>query len=178
MLEWAMAGALVAVAAAAAWWDWRTRRIPNALTVSALGAALVLRAVAGLPELGGGLLGAGICFLVSLPFFLARGLGGGDVKLVTAFGAFLGPERLLPALAATALVGAGMALMAMIRHGVVKRTFWNLYFILLTLGRRTFRGWKTGDEEATAPVTLDTPGAVTVPYGVAMSAGALYGWFF
>ena len=175
-LAWPATAALVAVSAAAVWFDWRERRIPNALTVGAFIVALALRALEGWSALGEGLLAAGMCFLLALPFFLARGLGGGDVKLVTAFGAFLGTERLWPALAAMALAGGVMALAAMVRHGAVRQTFWNIYFILLALGRRTFRGWKEG--ESAPPVTLDSPGAVTIPYGVAISAGALYGWFF
>ena len=39
--------ALTLLLAAAAWTDYRSRRIPNALTVAGLAAALLLRAVVG-----------------------------------------------------------------------------------------------------------------------------------
>ena len=175
MIEWAIGGAIVAVATTAAWFDVRERRIPNALTVSALGIALLARAFGGFPDLGAGLVGAGICLLLALPLFLAGGLGGGDVKLLTAFGAFLGPGRLLVGFVVMALVGGAMALIQMVRKRVVQRTLWNLYVLFKTLGKGTFTGWKKEGSEAW--LTVDTPGAVTVPYGVAISAGALYAWF-
>jgi hypothetical protein len=74
-----------------------------------------------------------------------------------------------------AFVGGAMAMVEMVRRGAVARTFWNLYLMFNTLGRRTFTGWKKGESEAW--VTLDTPGAITVPYGLAISSGALFAWF-
>lgn len=176
MIEWLTGGALVAAATAATWFDVRERRIPNGLTVGALAVALIARSMVGLPELGAGLLGASLCFIFALPFFLAGGLGGGDVKLLTAFGAFLGPGRLLTGFLVMALVGAAMAFVAMVRRGAVLRTFTNLYLLVRTAGRKTFTGWRQGRSENW--LTLETPGAIAVPYGVAISAGALYAWFF
>jgi prepilin peptidase CpaA len=149
--------------------------VPNALTVPAFGAALVIAGIGGLPALGSALLGAAICFAFALPLFLVGGFGGGDVKLLTVFGAFLGPSRLPAALIAMALVGGGIAMVAMVRRRAVGRTFRNLSFLLLTFGRETFTGWKV--EGSNAWITLKSPGAVTVPYAVAISAGALYAWF-
>jgi prepilin peptidase CpaA len=92
MSEWVAGSAIIAVAVAAAWFDVKERRIPNALTVTALRGRSGSRPPAGGRRGGASsLAGAGICLLLSLPFFLVRGLGGGDVKLLTAFGAFLGP---------------------------------------------------------------------------------------
>jgi len=175
VFEWMSGGALVAIAIAAVWFDVRERRIPNQLTVLAFLIALFMRSFLGLPALGSGLAGAGICFLLALPFFLARGLGGGDVKLLTAFGAFLGLEQLASALLVTALAGGVLAVFAMVRHRAVARTLWGLYAILRSLGRESFSRWKR--ENPQARMTLDHPEAVTVPYGIAISAGALYGWF-
>ena len=176
MSEWVTGLAVVTVALAAGWFDVRERRIPNALTVSALGFALVMAVLGGLPGLGAGLLGAGLCLLLTLPLFLVRGLGGGDVKLLVAFGAFLGPARLFPALIVMAFVGGAWGLVAMIREGAVRRTFVNLYLMWQTVWRKVFTRGKSA--EPGFWVTLDTPGAVTVPYGVAISAGAVYAWFF
>lgn len=175
MSEWAAGSAIVIVAVTAAWFDVRERRIPNALTVPAFGIALVFALLGGLPELGASLAGAGLCLLLSLPFFLVRGLGGGDVKLLVAFGAFLGPARLGTALLVMALVGGVLGLVAMIRRGAVTRTFVNLYLMLMTAFRSAL-GRAKGDPGFW--MTLDSPGAITVPYGVAISAGAVYAWFF
>jgi hypothetical protein len=75
-----------------------------------------------------------------------------------------------------AFVGGALGLVAMIRGGAVRRTFVNLYLMWQTVRNKIFaRGER--DEDGFW-VTLDTPGAITVPYGIAISAGALYAWFF
>lgn len=163
---------LVAVAASA--YDITQQRIPNAITVTAFVAALALRAPDGLSSVGLGLLGAAICFVLALPFFLVGGAGGGDVKLLTAFGAFLGPARLPVALLGMAMFGGLMAVVAILRHGSIQEVGANLKTILVTFGRKSFSGWK---DESNAPLTIHSPEALTVPYGVAISAGALAGWF-
>lgn len=167
--------ALCAVAAGSVWFDLRERRLPNALTVGALALALVLRVPIGLGALVDGLLGALIGLGLALPFFLVGGLGGGDVKLLAAVGAFLGPRDIWFALLVMALVGAVMAIAVIVRHRALGRTAANLRTIIVTFGRRTFTGWKGAESEA--PVTLETEGVLTVPYGVAIAAGALVSWF-
>ena len=176
MSEWMTGLAIVTVAMAAGWFDVKERRIPNVLTVSALGVALIIAVPGGLPGLGASLMGAGLCLLLAYPLYLVRGLGGGDVKLLVAFGAFLGPQRIFPALLVMAFVGGALGLIAMIRARAVCRTFVNLYLMLGTVLKKIFARGKSA--EPGFWVTLDTPGAVTVPYGVAISAGAVYAWFF
>ncbi len=168
--------ALCAVAFGAVWFDVRERRLPNALTVGAFAAALLLRAPLGLDALGGGLLGALLAFGLALPFFLVGGLGGGDVKLLTAVGAFLGPRDLWFALFVMAMVGGVMAFLVIVRNRAFGQTAINLQAIFSTTGKGMFSGWKRGEESKSA-VTLDTPGVLTVPYGVAIAAGALTSWF-
>src|SRR5205085_6050383 len=89
----------VVLAAIAGWTDWRSRRIPNWLTVPglALGIALntTMRGWAGTKD---SLLGAVLGLGLLLPFVLIRSLGAGDWKLVGALGAFLGPSRLVAVL--------------------------------------------------------------------------------
>jgi prepilin peptidase CpaA len=170
-----MGVALCAAAAGAVWFDVRERRLPNALTVGALVAALLLRAPQGLDALGGGLLGALLAFGLALPFFLVGGLGGGDVKFLTAVGAFLGPRDLWFALFVMAMVGGVMAIVVIVRNRAFGQTAINLRAIFSTLGKGSFTGWKS--EGSKSAVTLDTPGVLTVPYGVAIAAGALTAWF-
>ena len=72
--------------------DIRTRRIPNVLTFGATIAALVFHgSTAGTSGLatsvGGWMVGAALF----LPVFALRGMGAGDVKLLAAVGAWLGP---------------------------------------------------------------------------------------
>jgi prepilin peptidase CpaA len=166
---------LVATCAVAAWFDVRENRLPNWLTVSAFVVALGLRAGLGWGELGTGALGAGITFVLALPFFLVGGAGGGDVKFLTAVGAYLGPGRLPTALFVMAIVGGLMAVVAILRRGALTEVWANLQTLRSTFGSETFTGWR--GRESDAALTLDTPGAITVPYGVAIAAGALAGWF-
>jgi prepilin peptidase CpaA len=155
---------LVATLVVAALSDLRSRRIPNVLTMGALMVALALRSAAGPDALVAGLLGAGLALAVMLPLFAMNGVGGGDAKLLIMVGAFLGPAAFVVALLATAIVGGVMSLVAAARQGVILPALHHaggLLKWLLTLGRRGAR------------TTLLSPGAVSVPYGVAIAIGSL-----
>lgn len=169
------AAVLIALAIGASWFDVRERRIPNALTVTAFLLALVLRVPGGLESTAAGVTGAAICFGLAVVLFLMGGLGGGDVKMLTAIGALLGPSRLGTALLVMALVGGVMAIAQVIRHRRYSETAANIHTILVTFGRKSFGGWKGAGEGAA--LTLDSPAAMSVPYGVAIAAGSLAGWF-
>ena len=166
--------ALVFAAVAASWFDLRERRIPNVLTMGAFVVAIILRMPGGLEEVGLGLAGALLALGLALPFFLVGGLGGGDLKFLVAIGAFLGPVRLFLALLVMSIVGAAMAVFAIIRRRAFAETAANLYTIISTFGRRNFSGWK---EESDVPLTIHSPAVITVPYGVAIAAGGLTAWF-
>jgi hypothetical protein len=94
MNQVAASTALLALILLAGVSDLRTRRIPNALTVTALGIALALRGATGVEPLASGLAGAVIAFATAIPLVLLGGLGGGDAKMLAATGAFLGPAGL------------------------------------------------------------------------------------
>jgi prepilin peptidase CpaA len=92
--------------------DMRTRRVPNALTggIAALGLLLaVLHAttVSPLAALGGIAVG----LAVMLPGHLIGATGAGDVKLLAALGALLGPKGVLMAFLYTAIAGGALALL-------------------------------------------------------------------
>ena len=107
----AMDGLLLGVAAAGAVMDVRAGKVRNSLTYGGCLAGLLLNAVvrpAGLglgPALLGMLVAGGPLFVV----YLAGGLGGGDVKLAAAVGAFLGPLAAAYALLYACLMGAVLA---------------------------------------------------------------------
>ena len=84
--------AAIAIGLTAVVCDLRTRRIPNVLTLGGAALALVAGLTAGgasglAQAVGGWLLGAILFF----PFFALGGMGAGDVKLIAALGAWLGP---------------------------------------------------------------------------------------
>ena len=87
--------------------DTQTHRIPNVLTAVGIFAGLVLQALAGgAPALLASLAGLAVGIAMLLPFYLVRGMGAGDVKLMGTVGTFMGPEAVVGAAAATLVLGA------------------------------------------------------------------------
>ncbi len=145
--------------------DWRSRRIPNWLTVPglAIGIAVnsLMRGWAGTKE---SLLGAGLGLLLLLPFVAIRSLGAGDWKLAGALGAFLGPQPLLTVLFATILIAGVMALVLVIWKGRFLQTLRNLGRMAAAL----FSLHLPGPE-----MTLDNPESLKIPFGVAAAAAVV-----
>jgi len=162
-----LAIALIALSVVAASWDIRHQRIPNWLTIAGVVIAFALRSGAGIGSLTAGILGAALAFGLALPLFAVGGLGGGDVKLLAAVGAFLGPAHLALALVVMALAGGAMALVAVVRHRAYKKTLLNLRTIL-TGGKHRRNG-------SLVLPTVRSPDALTIPYGVAIALGATAG---
>lgn len=102
---------MAALAISAAFFDLRTRRIPNALVVMGAGLGVVLTiwqlGWAGSLE---GLLGLVTGFALFLPGYLLRMTGGGDLKLMAALGTFLGAKLIIYAFMLYILAGVIWAL--------------------------------------------------------------------
>lgn len=81
------------------------RRVPNWLTLSGAAAGLAVATGGGWRGLALAATGAVIGFLILLPFHWCGAMGGGDVKLMSAFGAFLGPGGILLAGVFAAIFG-------------------------------------------------------------------------
>ena len=162
---------LVLTVAFGAAFDVGTRRIPNFITVGGLFVALVLRfSFGGVDALVGGLLGALLAFMLTFPLFMLRSMGGGDVKLLTAVGAFLGPYNTFIALLATALVGGVLAIAVSLHKRRLGASLVGTFTVMRGLALKAISGG-----ELDAVPTLETQGAVTVPYGVAIAVGAVIG---
>jgi len=154
---------LVAVMAAVT--DLKARIVPNVLIIVglALGFGLQIHA-SGTPGLIRALEGAAIGLLVFLPFYLAGGMGAGDVKLMAALGACLGPMEILRVALVASLVGALMALALASRRGALGR-------VLRSTGG-LIAAWFTRWPRRIPELTLEAPGNLSIPYAVAIAAGA------
>jgi prepilin peptidase CpaA len=154
---------------AAAVSDLRTRRIPNWLTMGGLAAALVLRAATGVHPLLDGLAGAGLGFGLGILLMVLGALGGGDGKLLVSVGAFFGLKPFVGALLLIGLLGGLLGIIEAIRQGVILPSLYNAGGML--------RRWATFGRRGNPVRTLDSPGAVKIPYGVAIALGAVVWWF-
>ncbi|MDE8652607.1 A24 family peptidase [Novosphingobium album (ex Liu et al. 2023)] len=98
----------------AAFTDLKRRRIGNGLNLAiALGAPLFWFATGlGWAAIGFQILLAGVTFLVACGLFVARQMGGGDVKLLTALALWFVPESFAQLVVMMAVVGGGASIAA------------------------------------------------------------------
>ncbi|PYR58926.1 MAG: peptidase A24 [Acidobacteria bacterium] len=103
--------------------DIRTRRIPNVLTalMSAAGIALAATGASGI-SVGFAALGLVVGLLVMLPGHALGATGAGDVKLMAAIGAIVGPGMAVNAFLFTALTGGLLALGVAVLRGRLAAT--------------------------------------------------------
>jgi prepilin peptidase CpaA len=133
--------------------DLRSRRIPNWLTASALVAGVGINLwVAGAEGASLALAGAAIGFALLIPFYFVRAIGAGDVKLLAAMGALLGPHSLLVTAAAGALVGGFMSIIILARRGRLPIAVHQMFVMR----------------------TVPTPSGAKAPYAVAIASGVYF----
>ena len=125
---------LISALVAASLTDIAHRRIPNAITypLAAFGLLYHLNAVGmnGLIfSISGILAGAGLLLL----FHLLGGMGAGDVKLMAAVGAILGPADVFTAFLYSALIGGLYALVVLWRHGALQDTYYRIASVVGSL---------------------------------------------
>ena len=145
--------------------DILSHRIPNWLTYPAVlfgvGSHTLLQGLDGLFFSGSGvLLGFGLLIV----FYLVGGMGAGDVKLMAAVGAFLGPKGVFAAFIFTALAGGIYAVALLIRGGRLGATLARLGTpFALYLGSLTSAG----------SIDETTRAAPKLCYGVAITIGTI-----
>ena len=123
---------LLIVLLAAAVFDILYRRIPNWLTVSGVVLGIAMNTILGSPDAGlvFSLVGLAVAFGVYVALYALRAMGAGDVKLMAAVGALVGWERWFGIFFVTALIGGIMALILVLARGRLKKTLFNVSFIL------------------------------------------------
>lgn len=154
---------IVAFVVTAAIADVAWRKIPRLLTTIGLVAGIAFNAR---EHLGSSLLAAAMGFTIGLAFFHLGGIGGGDVKLITALGALLGVSRWTVAMEVAVFVAASMAIVQIVRRRAFQSTFANL--------RALLHGWRSAGLQAHPVVNVSNAAMNRAPFGVAAAVGTLF----
>lgn len=156
--------AAIATALLGAASDLKDRRIPNLLTGPALLTGLLLHlALDGPRGLFTAFSSAVICGAVFLVFYLAGGMGAGDVKLIAAVGAMTGLPATLSLLAFTAIAGGVLALALAAYRGRLRQTFGNVAALTM---HHAHSGLTPHPQ-----LNVRNAGTLRLPYGVAIALG-------
>ena len=146
--------------------DVRTRRIPNVLTFGAAFAAVVFHSTyAGLSGLQTAVAGWLVGTALFLPFFLLRGMGGGDVKLLAALGAWLGPGAVLWLAVYSSLAGGVMAVAVALRSKYLGTALRNVRALLTS--------WLLAGPRAVATLTLEQGEGPRLAYALPVFVGTV-----
>jgi prepilin peptidase CpaA len=158
--------AVLSLGAIAAVIDVSTRKIPNALTFGGAAVGLAFAAATnGLAGLGWSLAGWVVGVLLFLPLFALRAMGGGDVKLLAAMGAWLGPALVVWVALYGAIAGGVVAIPLLLMRKRLRATLVNVWGLLAH--------WRTSGLKPHPVVTLENPEAVRMPYALPLALGAL-----
>jgi prepilin peptidase CpaA len=156
----------IAIALVASVLDIRTRRIPNILTFGAAAAGLLFHVCSG------GLRGAGFSaggwatgLVLFLPWFALRGMGAGDVKLLAALGAWLGPATTLWVALCSAIAGGVLAVVVALARGYLGKALNNLWWL--------FGYWRAVGIGASPELTLEARKGPRLAYAVPIAVGTL-----
>lgn len=147
--------------------DLRWRRIPNVLTLPAVGIGLILGFVlGGWKGLVSSALGLGIGFGLMIIPYVVGGMGAGDVKLMAALGALIGHPAIFHVFLYTVLIGGVIALTNALWRGTLGRAIGNIFAWTKSLALKRAGGLRGGLSEAELAQT-----AGVIPYGVAIALG-------
>jgi prepilin peptidase CpaA len=158
--------AAITVAIVAAVWDLKSRRIPNDLTFGSALAALLVHAYFGGPSgVGSSIAGwlVGVAFF--LPFFALGGMGAGDVKLLAAIGAWLGPGPTVWVALFSLVAGGVLGLAVAVGYGYLTQAFANILWM--------FHFWRSEGPKPVPEVTLATHKGPRLAYAVPVFAGLM-----
>ena len=158
--------AVLLVVAVAVAFDVSTRRIPNALNFGAAAAAVCFAffqaGIAGsMSALAGCFVGAALFF----PFFAIGGMGAGDVKLLAALAAWLGPVDAIYLAFFSSLAGGVAALAFSVMRGYGRQAVSNIWLMLMH--------WRVVGLRPVPGLTLRDGHAPRLAYAVPIALGVL-----
>lgn len=167
----AMVWILCLMVLAAAVSDLATRRIPNWITVGGAVCGIASHALnhgpwGAVSSVAGMLLGLAIF----MAFYIAGGMGAGDVKLFGAVGAFVGPQSLIVVFVLTGLLGGVAGVALALARGRLGETLSSARGMLFDLGHLRFQEIHRSSAQA-------GPNALRLPYGAVIAVGTLVSLF-
>lgn len=155
-----------ACALVASVFDVRSRKIPNFITFPAFAFGLLLHLALGgwrqsLTALAAGI----ICGLVFFLFYVAGGMGAGDVKLIMAVGCIAGLSHIAYILIFTAISGGVMAVVLALVRGKFQET-------ILNVGEIASHHRQAGLQPH-PELNLDNAKTLRLPYALAIASGTV-----
>ena len=115
----------------------------------------------GLSTLGGWALGLALF----LPMFALGGMGAGDVKLLAAFGAWLGPWNVVETAIAAGVAGGVLALGLALSRNYMSQALSNMWSLLMF--------WREAGLRPHPTLTLDSHHGPRLAYAIPISVGAI-----
>jgi len=160
-----------ACALVASVFDVKSRRIPNFLTVPAFVLGLTLHLIHGgwrqlLSSLAAGI----ICGVVFLVFYIAGGMGAGDVKLIMAVGCIAGMSHIAYLLVLTAISGGVMAIVLALARGKFQETIMNVGELA---SHHRHQGLQPHPD-----LNLENAQTLRLPYALAIAGGSILTLYF
>ena len=157
MLQFTVLAAALATAVVT---DVRTRRIPNWLTGALAAAGFGMAFGGGVVTPVQAALGLLTGLMLMMPGHLIGATGAGDVKLMAAVGAVVGPGMALRAFVLTAVIGGVFAVAVAMRRGRLTETIYGTTQLVTA-------------PVASRPALTDTSRANRFAYGPAIAIGTL-----
>jgi prepilin peptidase CpaA len=142
----------------------KSHTIPNWLTYSGIICGLTAHLMLdGWLGLASSFLGCLLGFLCVLPFYLKRGMAGGDLKLVLATSSFAALPYFYPVLVWSALSAATIAFLIALATGYLKTAILNTFSILAHSAKSPL--------SPHPELNVDNPSVLKVPFGAGVAIG-------
>lgn len=156
----------IACATVAAVFDIRERRIPNRLTGPAMLAGLLLHLALGGPsQMGWALLAGVLAGAVFLVFYIAGGMGAGDVKLMMALGMLASTGAVKNVVIDSVIAGAVFGVAMALYRGAFRQTLRNVFTLVLHHQQNGL--------QAHPELNVENRSALRLPYAVPMALGCV-----
>lgn len=151
--------------------DVKSRRIPNFITFPSMLLGLSMHlAFGGWKQFSSALAAGLICGAVFLLFYIAGGMGAGDVKLMAAVGCIAGMPHVSYLLVLTALSGGVMAVALALARGQFRQTVMNVGALAT---HHSHEGLQPHPD-----LNLSNQATLRLPYALAIAGGSLLTLYF